>query len=189
MVKFFLIFLSLINFSKNSMANDNNKYETAIIAGGCFWGVENLFSKFVGVTNTEVGYIGSNYKDPTYDVVKLGLSGHAESVKIIFDPNKTSYEKILKFFFKIHDPTQLNKQQNDIGTQYRSEIFYLNEKQKEVAENLIKKLDQSGVFKNKIVTKLSKAGIFYVAEEYHQNYLKKNPNGYNCHYIRKDLEF
>ena len=117
------------------------------------------------------------------------MSNHAEAVEIIFDPKKTSYDKILRFFFKIHDPTALNKQGNDIGTQYRSAIFYLNEEQKKVADELINSANKSGVFPGRIVTMLEKFDIFYKAEEYHQDYLKKNPKGYTCHRVREDWIF
>ncbi len=165
------------------------KYQKAIVSGGCFWGMEDLFSKLTGVIDVVNGYSGGNIPNPTYEIVSSGISNHAESIEITFDPAKISYEKILRFFFKIHDPTTLNKQGNDIGTQYRSAIFYSNEEQKKTAQDLIDKANKSGLFPKKIVTSLEKFDKFYKAEEYHQNYLSKNPNGYTCHSIRKDWEF
>lgn len=164
------------------------KTEIAYLAGGCFWGMEDLIRKEPGVLETEVGYMGGSIAGATYQIVKLGTSGHAESVKITFDPNKTSYEKILLFFFKIHDPTTKNQQGNDIGTQYRSAIFYLNEEQKNTAQAVKDRVDRSKAWKNPVVTEIVKAGEFYKAEEYHQDYLVKNPNGYTCHFLRK-VEF
>lgn len=168
---------------------ENNKsYEKAILAGGCFWGMEDLFSKLNGIVNVINGYTGGNIKNPNYEIVSKGNSNHAEAIEITFDPRKISYQKILKFFFQIHDPTTLNRQGNDIGTQYRSAIFYCNNEQKEVARNLIQQANNSAIFPDKIVTSLEKFDKFYEAEEYHQNYLANNPNGYNCHRIRKDWE-
>ncbi len=163
--------------------------QTAILAGGCFWGMQELFKKETGIIDTAVGYIGGNIPNPTYQTVSTGLSGYAEAVKIDFDPTKTSYEKILKFFFTIHDPTSLNRQQNDIGSQYRSEIFYLNQEQEQIAKDIILQANKSGVFKKPLATKVSAAGTFYLAENYHQNYLDKNPQGYTCHFIREDWRF
>lgn len=176
----------MLGFS--ATANSAN-YEKAILAGGCFWGVEELFRKLNGVIKTEVGYTGGTIDNPNYNIVKSGLSGHAESIEIIFDPQKISYEEILKFFFTIHDPTQLNRQQNDVGSQYRSEIFYLNNEQKEIAQKVILQANASGVFKKAIVTKVSPAKTFYSAEEFHQDYLQKNPYGYTCHHVREEWKF
>lgn len=173
----------------NKPASKEAKYEKAILAGGCFWGMEELFNNFPGVINVTAGYTGGGAKNPVYELVKTGTSGHAESIEVTFDPKKTSYEKILKFFFKIHDPTTLNRQGNDRGTQYRSAIFYLNDDQKKIAEKVTKEADRSGVFADKVVTQINKADTFYSAEEYHQNYLQKHPNGYTCHYIREDKNF
>ena len=178
------MFFSSENFAKNS-----SNLENIILAGGCFWGVEELFQKIDGVVETEVGYSGGSSENPTYQTVSTGLTGHAESVKITFDNSKTSLEKILKFFFAIHDPTQLNRQQNDVGTQYRSAIFYFNDKQKQQAETLIKQAEELKIYKSKIQTELSPATKFYKAEKYHQNYLKNNPDGYTCHYIRAEWKF
>jgi len=145
--------------------------EIAVLGLGCFWGPEIKFSKLEGVIKTEVGYCGGDSKETTYKEVCTGNTNHAEVVKLDFDPKIISYEKILDFFFEIHDPTTLNSQGPDFGTQYRSEIFYLNDKQKEIAENIIKKinLDLSG----KVVTKSSLLKNYCPAEEYHQRYLEK----------------
>ena len=135
------------------------------------------------------GYIGGDIANPTYEIISLGISNHAEAVEITFDSNKISYEKILRFFFQIHDPTTVNRQGNDIGTQYRSSIFYLNNEQRNIALNLIDKANKAKIFNSEIVTKLEKYDKFYPAEDYHQDYLKKNPNGYTCHKIRKEWQF
>ena len=163
--------------------------ERAILAGGCFWGMEALFSQLGGVIDVISGYSGGDIPNPSYETVNTGTSNHAESIEITFNPKKLSYDKVLRFFLKIHDPTTLNRQSNDIGTQYRSAIFYIDEKQKEIAQSLITKANKSGVFNKKIVTTLEKFNKFYIAEKHHQNYLAKNPNGYTCHIIRDDWEF
>lgn len=182
-------YLSLFKKSKKEAKSKPKTIEKAVLAGGCFWGMEELLSKLDGVIDVKNGYTGGSIDNPTYDIVTTGLSGHAESVEITFDPTKISYEKILRFFFQIHDPTTLNKQGNDIGTQYRSAIFYQNNEQKEIAKNLIKKANRSKIFPGKITTKLVKASIFYEAEDYHQDYLEKNLGGYTCHKIREDWVF
>ena len=166
---------------------DNNSQEEAVLAGGCFWGLEHLLQTITGVIKTEVGYSGGHINNPTYQLITTGTTGYAESVKIIFDSKKISYENLLKKFFMAHNPTTLNKQGNDTGTQYRSAIFYYNDTQKTIALNLINKLNNKKIFDNQIVTKLEKLDKFYLAEDYHQNYLNKNPNGYNCHYFRQDI--
>jgi peptide methionine sulfoxide reductase msrA/msrB len=162
--------------------------EKATLAGGCFWGVEELFRELPGVIDTEVGYTGGTVDNPTYDVVKTGRSGHAESLQITFDPSKISYEKILEFFFTIHDPTTANRQGNDIGSQYRSAIFVHGESQRKAAEAVKAKVERSGAWKKPIVTEIVPAKPFYSAEAYHQDYLQKNPGGYTCHYVR-DVRF
>lgn len=164
------------------------KQAVATLAGGCFWGVEELFRKLPGVITTKVGYTGGFIDSPTYDLVKRGDTGHAESIEVTYDPEKTSYEEILKFFFKMHDPTTVNQQGNDVGSQYRSAIFYHDEEQKKAAEKVKALVDASGQWKKKVVTEIVPAGKFYSAEEYHQDYLQKNPAGYTCHYVRK-LDF
>lgn len=158
--------------------------ETAILAGGCFWGMEDIIRKIPGVIETEVGYTGGAIKNAGYDLVKTGATGHAESVRVVFDPNKLSYEKLLEWFFRMHDPTTKNQQGNDKGTQYRSAIFYTNEKQKDAAEVAIVKLEKNGKWKRPIVTEIIKASDFYKGEDYHQDYLQKNPGGYTCHFLR-----
>ncbi|MFT7099025.1 MAG: peptide methionine sulfoxide reductase msrA/msrB [Rickettsiales bacterium] len=170
-------------------AKKSNNYEKAILAGGCFWGMEELVRKLDGVKDIKAGYSGGIIKNPPYRLVSTGLTGHAESIEVTFDPEKISYETILRFFFQIHNPTTLNQQGNDKGSQYRSAIFYDNEKQKMIAEDIIEKANKSGVFPDKIVTELSKNKGFYDAEDYHQDYLQTNPNGYTCHQIRKDWVF
>ncbi len=158
--------------------------EIAIVAGGCFWGVEDLIRKLPGVIDTTVGYTGGLIDNPTYEDVKGGLSGHAEAVQIEFDPNVITYEAILKYFFRLHDPTTLNQQGNDRGTQYRSTIFYKDEKQKQMAMQVKDSVDKSGKWKKPLVTVIVPAKIFWPAEDYHQDYLKKHPDGYTCHYLR-----
>lgn len=161
------------------------KTEIATLAGGCFWGVEELIRNLNGVIDTEVGYTGGNTENPVYDVVKMGKSGHAEAIQIEFDPAIISYEDILNFFFKIHDPTTLNRQGNDIGSQYRSAIFYHSEEQKSIAVSVKEKVNASGKWPKPLVTEIVPASTFYSAENYHQDYLQKNPGGYTCHFIRE----
>lgn len=163
-------------------------WETAVLAGGCFWGMEELFRKQPGVLETQVGYAGGTLSVPTYEKVKTGSTGHAESIQVLFDPKKTSFENLLLFFFKVHDPTTLNKQGGDIGTQYRSAIFYANEQQKKVAEQVKARVDKSGAWKKPVVTEITASSEFWPAEDYHQKYLEKDPQGYTCHVIR-DLKF
>ena len=184
------MFFSSSNIQAANLNKKNSsQYEKAILAGGCFWGMEDLIRNLNGVVDTKVGYIGGDISNPTYDLVKTGLTNYAEAIEISFDPQKTSYETILKFFFTIHDPTTLNRQQNDVGSQYRSEIFYLNDRQKNIALKVLDEAKKSGVFKKEIVTEISKAGQFYLAEDYHQDYLKKNPYGYTCHHVREEWKF
>jgi len=160
--------------------------QKAMLGAGCFWGVEHILKKIEGITNTSVGYSGGTVADPTYPLVCTGNTGHAEVVLVEFDPAVISYEKVLDVFFRLHDPTTLNRQHGDIGTQYRSVIFYFDDEQKRIAEEMIKKVDASHVFKNPVVTQVVAAGPFYSAEEYHQDYLVKNPDGYMCHILRND---
>jgi len=160
------------------------KKEVATLAGGCFWGMEDIIRQIPGVIETTVGYTGGVVDNPTYQVVKLGTTNHAESVEVVFDADKLSFSELLTYFFRMHDPTTVNRQGNDIGTQYRSAIFYHNEVQKKAAEEMIKKVDASGKWPKPIATQLIPASKFYPAEEYHQDYLKKNPGGYTCHWLR-----
>ena len=157
-------------------------HETAVLAGGCFWGMEEILRKIPGVIKTSVGYAGGRTQNPTYEEVCTGQSGHAESIEIVFDPAKLSYSALLDYFFRMHDPTTLNQQHNDRGTQYRSAIFYTSAAQKEAAEAAKKKW--SAKFIKPIVTEITPAGNFYAAEDYHQKYLVKNPGGYTCHVLR-----
>ncbi|UCD14664.1 MAG: peptide-methionine (S)-S-oxide reductase MsrA [Thermoplasmatales archaeon] len=147
--------------------------EKATFGAGCFWDVEAAFQDIKGVKSTTVGYMGGTMKNPTYEDVCTDKTGHAEVVHIVFDPSITSYEQVLEIFWMVHDPTQLNKQELDIGTQYRSVIFYHNEQQKKLAEASKKKLQKSGKYKKPIVTEITKAKEFYPAEQYHQKYLEK----------------
>jgi len=159
-------------------------HETAILAGGCFWGMEEIIRKIPGVIRTTVGYAGGTTADPTYEEVSTGGSGHAESVEVVFDSSRLSYATLLDYFFRMHDPTTLNRQHNDVGTQYRSAIFYTSEAQKKTAEGVKASWDKSGKFNRPITTEITAAGRFYSAEEYHQKYLVKNPGGYTCHVLR-----
>ena len=157
--------------------------EVATLAGGCFWGMEDLLRKIPGVIDTEVGYTGGATKNPVYESVKVGNTGHAESIQIVYDPKLVSYEQLLEWFFKIHDPTTVNQQGNDRGTQYRSVIFYHNEDQLKAAEKV--RADAAKKWGKPIATELVAAKPFYSAEKYHQDYLEKNPGGYTCHWVRK----
>ena len=156
--------------------------EKATLAGGCFWGVEELIRKLPGVVNTTVGYTGGRMAKPRYEDVKTGQTGHAESIEIEFDPSKISYDDILDYFFRLHDPTTVNQQGNDRGTQYRSAIFYHDEKQREAAERAKAKAQQK--WSKPIVTQIVPATEFWPTEEYHQDYLQRIPWGYTCHYVR-----
>ncbi|HXA17915.1 MAG TPA: peptide-methionine (S)-S-oxide reductase MsrA [Thermoanaerobaculia bacterium] len=156
--------------------------ETATLAGGCFWGVEELVRKLPGVTDTTVGYAGGTLDTPGYEDVKTGRTGHAESLQIVFDPSKITFDEILDFFFRLHDPTTANRQGNDIGTQYRSAIFYHDEAQREAAERAIQRAQPK--WPRPIVTEVVPFTNFYEAEDYHQDYLQRKPNGYTCHYLR-----
>ncbi len=156
----------------------------ATLAGGCFWGVEELIRKLPGVVDTDVGYTGGEVTNATYDKVKKGSTGHAEAVQIVFDPATISYEEILRFFFRLHDPTTRNRQGNDVGTQYRSAIFVHDDRQRAVAERVKAEVDRSGKWKAPVVTEIVSAGPFWKAEEYHQDYLQRYPDGYTCHWVR-----
>jgi len=153
-----------------------------VLAGGCFWGLEDLIRKQPGVVNTTVGYTGGSVVNPTYE----NHEGHAEAVEIEYDSKKTSYKNLLDFFFQIHNPTTLNQQGNDRGTSYRSAIFYGSVEEKKEGENFIDIVNKSGRWKNPVVTTLEPLTKFYPAEDYHQDYLEKNPGGYTCHAIYFD---
>jgi peptide-methionine (S)-S-oxide reductase len=154
--------------------------EHAVLAGGCFWGMQDLIRKQPGVIATRVGYTGGRVKNATY----RNHEGHAEAIEIIFDPAKTSFRTMLEFFFQIHDPTTLNRQGNDLGTSYRSAIFYTSEEQKRIAEDTIADVEASGLWPGKVVTEVAPAGEFWEAEPEHQDYLERYPDGYTCHFIR-----
>ncbi len=158
-------------------------HETAVLAGGCFWGMEEIIRKIPGVIKTTVGYTGGTTANPTYEDVCTGGTGHAEAIQVEFDSARLSYESLLDYFFRMHDPTTLNRQHNDVGTQYRSAIFYTSEAQKKTAESVKAKWDKSGKF-SPITTEITAASKFYSAEDYHQKYLAKNPGGYTCHILR-----
>jgi peptide-methionine (S)-S-oxide reductase len=154
--------------------------ERAVLAGGCFWGMQDLIRKYPGVITTRVGYTGGDVPNATYR--KHGT--HAESIEITFDPSKITYRKLLEFFFQIHDPTTRNRQGNDVGTSYRSAIFFTNEEQKRIALDTIADVDASGLWPGKVVTEVVPAGPFWEAEPEHQDYLEHYPNGYTCHFVR-----
>lgn len=154
--------------------------ETAILAGGCFWGMQDLLRRYPGVLSTRVGYTGGDVPNATY----RNHGTHAEALEIVFDPNQINYRKILEFFFQIHDPTTKNRQGNDIGMSYRSAIFYLDDEQKRVAENTIADVNASDLWPGKVVTELAPAGPFWEAEPEHQDYLERIPDGYTCHFVR-----
>jgi peptide-methionine (S)-S-oxide reductase len=158
--------------------------EVATLAGGCFWGVEELIRKLPGVIDTTVGYTGGTTANPRYEDVKTGRTGHAESIQITFDPDRIGFDAILDYFFRLHDPTTVNRQHNEVGTQYRSAIFYHDEAQRESAEAAQERARTK--WDNPIVTQIVPATPFWHAEEDHQDYLQRLPWGYNCHYLRPD---
>jgi peptide-methionine (S)-S-oxide reductase len=154
--------------------------ETAILAGGCFWGMQDLLRRKPGVISTRVGYSGGDVPNATY----RNHGTHAEAIEIVFDPAQSSYRQILEFFFQIHDPSTQNRQGNDVGTSYRSAIYYLSEEQKRVAEDTVADVDASDLWPGKVVTEIEPAGPFWEAEPEHQDYLERLPDGYTCHFIR-----
>ncbi|HEY9536540.1 MAG TPA: peptide-methionine (S)-S-oxide reductase MsrA [Kiloniellaceae bacterium] len=156
--------------------------ERAVLAGGCFWGMQDLIRKLPGVVSTRVGYTGGDVPNATY----RNHGTHAEGIEIVFDPEKIGYRRILEFFFQIHDPTTKNRQGNDVGLSYRSAIYYLDEEQKRIAEDTIADVNASGLWPGKVVTEVEPAGDFWQAEPEHQDYLERIPNGYTCHFPRKD---
>jgi peptide methionine sulfoxide reductase msrA/msrB len=159
--------------------------EVAYLAGGCFWGMEDLLRAIPGVVDTDVGYMGGSTDQPRYEAVKTGRTGHAESVKVVFDPKQLKYEDLLEnWYFRMHDPTTPNRQGNDVGSQYRSAIFFASEAQRQTAEQVKARVDQSGKWSRPVVTEIVAAGPFTAAEGYHQDYLSKNPGGYTCHWLR-----
>jgi peptide-methionine (S)-S-oxide reductase len=154
--------------------------ERAVLAGGCFWGMQDLIRRYEGVVSTRVGYTGGNVPNATY----RNHDSHAEAIEIIFEPSKISYRTLLEFFFQIHDPSTRNRQGNDIGASYRSAIFYTSDEQKRVAEDTIADIDASGLWPGKVVTEVAPVGDFWEAEPEHQDYLERYPSGYTCHFIR-----
>jgi peptide-methionine (S)-S-oxide reductase len=170
------------NTMTNNAANTQG-LETATFASGCFWCTEAIFLNVDGVSQVESGYIGGKVKNPTYKEVCSGLTGHAEAIQLKYDPKKVSYDELLEIFWKTHDPTTLNKQGADEGTQYRSAVFYHNEDQRKAAEFYKKKLDESHIFDNPIVTEIIQASVFYKAEDYHQNYYNLNKSQPYCSYV------
>lgn len=162
---------------------DTNEYEIATLAGGCFWCTEAIFLELNGVKKVVSGYTGGTSKNPTYRDVSTGTTGYAEAIEITFDPKVISYKDILEIFFATHDPTTLNRQGADVGMQYRSEIFYHSEKQKETAQAMIVDLNSQSIFGKKIVTKISQAVVFYKAEKYHQNYYNQNSSQPYCQMV------
>ncbi len=160
--------------------------QTAILGAGCFWGVEAIFKKIEGITGTQVGYLGGTIASPTYHDVCTGKTGHAEVIKLDFDESVITYSQILEYFFKMHDPTQLDRQHGDVGTQYRSSIFYSDDEQKKIATEFIQMLEEGKFFRDPIATRIEMATKFYPAEDYHQDYLDKNPGGYMCHILRSE---
>jgi peptide methionine sulfoxide reductase msrA/msrB len=165
-------------------AKETRNKELATLAGGCFWGVQELIRKLPGVVESIVGYTGGTMDKPDYEHVHTGRTGHAEAVQIVFDPKLISYEEILRYFFRLHDPTTPNRQGNDTGTQYRSAIFFHSEEQHKIAERVKAEVDKSGKWRSPVVTQIVPASAFYPAEDYHQDYLQKHPDGYTCHYLR-----
>jgi methionine-S-sulfoxide reductase len=158
----------------------------ATLAAGCFWGVEEILRALPGIVETTVGFTGGTRECPSYREVVRGETGHAEAVRVVFDPRQIDYEQLLDVFFRLHDPTTPNRQHNDVGTQYRSAIFYHDDAQREAAERVKARVDASGMWPREAVTEIVAAGPFWRAEEYHQDYLQKNPFGYNCHVLRDE---
>ena len=154
--------------------------ERAVFAGGCFWGMQDLLRRYPGVRSTRVGYTGGNVANATY----RNHEGHAEAIEIVFDPAQISYRRLLEFFFQIHDPSTRNRQGNDVGSSYRSAIFYTSDEQRRVADDTIADVEASGLWPGKVVTEVAPAGPFWQAEPEHQDYLERIPNGYTCHFIR-----
>ncbi|WP_114436460.1 peptide-methionine (S)-S-oxide reductase MsrA [Marinilabilia salmonicolor] len=177
------LFLFILIIPLSIMIQANSKEETAILGGGCFWCIEAVFEELQGVTKVESGYSGGKIANPTYREVCSGLTGHAEVIRVFFDPARITYKEILSVFFSVHDPTTLNRQGADVGTQYRSVIFYNSEQQRQEAEEVIEELKRQEVYNKPVVTEISPAGDFFVAENYHQNYFENNPNQPYCQVV------
>ncbi len=160
----------------------DQQVKRAYFAGGCFWGMEELFRKLPGVVDTEVGYMGGTHASPTYE----SHTGHAEALEITYNPSEITYRELLDFFFRIHDPTTKDRQGNDVGTSYRSAIFYQTAEEERESKDVIQLVNDSGRWDSPVVTTLEGNATFYPAEDYHQDYLKQKPNGYTCHYVRFD---
>lgn len=173
---------AVVNSKPATLEKTKVKTEKAILAGGCFWGMEDLFRKQPGIVSTRVGYSGGDVKNATY----RNHGTHAEAIEVVYDPSKTDFRKILEFFFQIHDPTTKNRQGNDRGTAYRSAIYFTNDQQKKVALDTIEDVNESGLWPGNVVTEVKPASDFWEAEPEHQNYLVRNPGGYTCHFPRKD---
>ena len=166
-------------------ADTKSGQETAVFAGGCFWGMEGVFEHVKGVTDVKSGFSGGKKKNPSYEQVSDGDTGHAESVKITFDPSKVSYTQLLTIFFSVHDPTEKNRQGPDVGTQYRSAIFYTNDDQKKIATDFIASINNAKIFAKPVATEVTPFDAFYQAEDYHQHYLDKNPT--DAYIVYNDL--
>ena len=169
-----------------ALAAARPREETVELAGGCFWGMQEILRNIPGVLRTEVGYEGGAAPHPTYEAVHAGTTGDAEAVRVVFNPDKLSFEELLRWFFRMHDPTTPNQQGNDVGPSYRSAIFYHTEAQRQTAEAVKAKVDKYGHWGAPVVTQIVKAGRFQRAEDYHQDYLEKYPNGYTCHFLRPE---
>lgn len=180
-MKRFILFILIIPL--NIMIQANNKEEVATLGGGCFWCIEAVFEELKGVTRVESGYSGGKIDNPTYREVCSGLTGHAEVVRVFFDPGIVSYKEILSVFFSVHDPTTLNRQGADVGTQYRSVIFYHDEKQKQEAEEVIQELEKQKIYQKPVVTEVTPAESFFLAEDAHQNYFENNSNQPYCQVV------
>ncbi len=178
LIELAVIFFSWPLAAPGMVRAEEGVMQKATFGAGCFWGVEKVFGDLPGVASTQVGYAGGNLKDPTYEQICSGRTGHAEVIEIVYDPSKISYDELLEAFWRHHDPTTLNRQGNDVGTQYRSAIFYHTLEQRAAAERTKALLDKAHIFKHPIVTEITEATPFYPAEETHQKYLKKNPHGY-----------
>lgn len=163
-----------------------DRTETAYLAGGCFWGMQDLFRRLPGVISTRVGYAGGTTANAAYAQVKGGATGHAEAIEVVFDPERLSYREVLELFFQIHDPTTPNRQGNDRGSQYRSAIFWAGDAQRQTALDTIADVEASGLWPGKTVTEVAPAGPFWEAEPEHQDYLQRYPNGYTCHFPRPE---
>ena len=178
----FLVILTTLILNNQTMANKDN-YEIATFGAGCFWCIEAVFSELKGVESVTPGYAGGEVLNPSYEAVCAGTTGHAEVAQIVFDPEIITFSELLEVFWKTHDPTTLNQQGADVGTQYRSVIFYHNEKQKEEAEFYFKKVDESGAYINPLVTEISALDVFYPAENYHNDYFENNPEQAYCRFV------